>query len=99
MRALKSGHGDRRGNLCRESPALRKESRMPGDVRIIARKESILENSDADAKRLRELTGSLRCGVMEADIDSDVDARTCWIRDIPPGPCSLQNRESCLRDP
>ncbi|MGI5889113.1 MAG: hydrogenase nickel incorporation protein HypB [Oscillospiraceae bacterium] len=76
-------------------------------IRIIELKESVLENNDADAERLREelrddgtyfinlmsSPGSgkttvlrallpllrdkgFRCGVMEADIDSDVDART-----------------------
>ena len=76
------------------------------DIKIVELKESVLEDNNADAEKLRQelksrgtcllnlmsspgsgktstlialnkyLSGRLRWGVMEADIDSDVDART-----------------------
>ena len=89
------------------------------DVKIIALKESVLEDNDQDAQALREelrsrgtcllnlmsspgsgktstllalnraFAGRLRWGVMEADIDSAVDAETCR----KPG----SRRSSCIR--
>ena len=83
------------------------------DSRIIELKETILEDNDADAERLREelaarkvfylnvmsspgagktsvlvatlkrLAGKVSAGVMEADIDSDVDAKTIQAAGFP----------------
>ena len=50
------------------------------DIRVLEIKESVFADNDrqADAlvKTIETLKDSLRIGVMEADIDSDVDART-----------------------
>ena len=83
------------------------------DIRIVELKESVLEDNNADAEKLRQelkskgicllnlmsspgsgktstllalnrvFNGRLRWGVMEADIDSDVDARTIRAAGLP----------------